>query len=246
MAMATELVEHLKVVLRQKGVTYVAVATHLGLSESSVKRLFRDRDMTLTRLESICALVDIDISELADRTDEHRRNVKELTAEQEELLVSDEQLFLLAAHLIYGWSVEQILDHYTLDKHETQRHLTTLDKLRIIELLPENRVRILLSSDFEWIKGGPIQTFFENTVQGNFFNSDFSGDGELRLVVNGWMSVQNVNAFHESMRRLAREFDQHKQFDKHAPADQRKGTTMVLAIRPWALEIFEKYKQMSV
>lgn len=243
MAMAAELIGHLKAVLKQKGVTYADVAAHLELSESSVKRLFRDRDMTLTRLESICGLVDIDITELADRTNEHRRNVTELTVEQEELLVGDEQLFLLAAHLIYGWSVEQILNHYTLDAHKTQRHLTTLDKLRIIELLPENRVRIMLSPEFEWIKGGPIQTFFETTVQGNFFSSDFSGNGELRLVVNGWMSVQSVNAFHDSMRRLAREFDQHKQFDKHAPADQRKGTTLVMAIRPWALEIFEKYKR---
>ena len=242
MALATELIKSLKTELRARGITYAAVAAHLELSESSVKRLFREKDMSLARLESICAIMDIDISDLCAKADEARRHVSALTLDQEELLVGDEKLFLLAAHLIYGWSYRQILDAYNLDTHESQRHLTILDKLRIIELLPENRVRILLAPDFEWIQGGPIQTFFEQTAQGNFFESDFSGSGELRLVVNGWMSVESTEAFHDNMRRLAREFDSHKEYDRHSPAEKRRGTSLVLAIRPWSLEIFEKYR----
>lgn len=242
MALAAELVAKLKMELRQHGLTYSMVAEHLELSESSVKRLFRESDMSLGRLESICAMMDLDISDLAERTDESRRNITELTREQEQLLVGDERLFLVAVHLIYGWSFEQIMQTFALDEHEAQRHLTVLDKLRLIELLPENRVRVLLSPDFEWIKGGPIQTFFEESVQGNFFDSDFSGPGELRLVVNGWMSVENISAFHDSMRRLAREFDLQKRYDRNSPAPKRRGTSLVMAIRPWSLEIFDKYR----
>lgn len=243
MALAAELISSLKTELRAQGLTYGAVATHLQLSESSVKRLFREKDMSLARLESICTLAGLDIGELCSNAEKARRHVSALSLEHEQLLVSDERLFLLAVHLIYGWTFEQILDLYDLDKHDSQRYLTTLDKMRVLELLPENRVRVLLSPDFDWIKGGPIQNFFEQTAQGDFFESDFSGEGELRLVVNGWMSVESIKAFHDRLRRLAREFDAHKEFDKHSPAEKRRGTSLVLAIRPWSLGIFDKYRR---
>lgn len=243
MALATDLITQLKSELKQHGVTYRDVAKALDISESSVKRLFRDRDMSLSRLESVCGLMDLDISDLAARSDEARRQVTKLSLDQEQTLVSDERLFLLAVHLVYGWTFQRVMSTYELDQHEAQRHLTLLDRMKIIELLPDNRVRNLLSPDFEWIQGGPIQTYYDETLQGFFFNSDFTQPGELRLVVNGWMSIESINAFHDNMRRMAREFDLQKKFDKNTPADLRRGTTLVMAIRPWAVEIFEKYRK---
>jgi len=113
--------------------------------------------------------------------------------------------------------------------------------MKIIELFPDNRTRVLLSPDFEWIKNGPIQAFFEENLQGSFLQSDFTGSGELRLVVNAWISLENITAFHENMRRLVREFETHKVYDKHTPPKKRRGTTLLLAIRPWALELFDKH-----
>lgn len=243
MALVSDLVEQLKQELKQNGLTYKDVAASLELSEASIKRLFRERDMTLSRLENICGLIDLDISGLAARADEARRRVKELTHEQEATLVGDEELFLLGVHLVYGWEFDAVMAVYELDKHKAQQHLTLLDRMKIIELLPENKVRILLSPDFEWIKGGPIQKYYEETLQGFFFNSQFSKPGELRLVVNGWMSLESITAFHDNMRRLVREFDTQKREDKHTPDDKRRGTTLVMAIRPWAVEIFEKYRR---
>jgi len=243
MALASDLLGQLKKELKQSGTTYRDVASALDISESSVKRLFRENDMSLSRLESICGLLDLDISDLAARSDEARRQVTQLTLEQEQTLVSDEKLFLLAVHLVYGWTYDRVMSTYELDPHQAQQHLTLLDRMKIIELLPENRVRNLLSPDFEWIQGGPIQLLYEGTLQGFFFNSKFSGEGELRLVVNGWMSLENISAFHDNMRRLVREFEMQKRFDKNTPAEKRRGTTLVLAIRPWAVEIFEKYRR---
>jgi len=245
MTLAVELVDRLKQELRARGLTYARVAEHLDLSESSVKRLFGSGDMSLTRLESICDLLDTDIADLCARTEESRRNIDALDLDQEKMLVGDERLFLIAVHLMFGWSVQQILETFELDVHQAQQCLTRLDQMRIIELLPENRVRLLLSPDFEWIKGGPIQQFFEKTVQGDFFQSDFSGHGELRLVLNGWMSKDNTETFHDNIRRLAREFELHKALDRNSPAEKRRGTSLVIAIRPWALEIFEKYRKRS-
>lgn len=246
MAFAQELIATLKSELRSKRVTYLDVSKHLGLSESSVKRLFSDGDMSLQRLESICHLIELDISTLAAKADEKRRHIKHLTLEQEKVLVNNEKLLLLTVHLIYGWRYQQILDTYEIEVHEGQQMLTQLDKMKIIELMRDNRVRILLSTDFQWTKNGPIQQFFEHRVQNEFFESHFSGDGELRLVMNGWLSMHSLKAFHENMTRLTREFEAQKSFDQHVPVEERRGTTLVVAVRPWTLDIFDKYVKPGV
>ena len=241
MALATELLDQLKIELKQSGLTYRDVADSLSISESSVKRLFRERDMSLTRLERICALIHINWLVVSDRRVGGNHQLIALTWEQEQTLVGDEILFLITTHIIYGWSFQNILDNYEIDEHQAQQHLTTLDRMKIIELFPDNRARVLLSPDFEWIKNGPIQAFFEENLQGSFLQSDFTGSGELRLVVNAWISLENITAFHENMRRLVREFETHKVYDKHTPPKKRRGTTLLLAIRPWAMEMFNKH-----
>lgn len=243
MALAKELIETLKKELRKNHITYVDIGKVLDLSESSIKRLFGEGDMSISRLETICDVIGIDILQLAEKARESRRHVLELSYKKEKELVDNELLLMVAVHLIYGWSYERILESYEVDIHEGQRYLTRLDSMGIIELLPENKVRIILSPNFQWIKDGPIQSFFECQVQSEFFTSRFTRRGELRLVVNGWMSMNSIEVFHDNMHRLAKEFELHKQNDKTVPIEQKHGTTMVIAIRPWTLQVFEKYSK---
>ena len=241
MATVQELLDTLKTELRRRRVTYARVGEVLGLSESSVKRLFSEGDMSITRLQKICELADLDIGSLSALSEESRRQLKALPLEDERTLVGDEKLLLLAVHLMNGWSYQRVLNTYHIEPAEGQQSLTRLDRMKLIELHPGNRVRVLISPDFQWLKGGPIQRFFEKSVQGAFFESGFSGEGEMRMVLNGWLSMQSIKGFHDNIRRLAREFEAQKQTDKAVPLSERKGTTLVMAVRPWALEIFEKY-----
>ena len=56
MAQATALIDALKRVLREQGITYADVAQRLELSLPSVKRLFADRQFTVQRLDQVCEL----------------------------------------------------------------------------------------------------------------------------------------------------------------------------------------------
>ncbi len=241
MAFTSELISTLKQELRASNITYARIAQALGLSESSIKRLFSEGDMSLSRFDAICGLLGMDISQLAQKATEQRRHVLQLTEAQEKTLVGEDKLLLVATHLLYGWNFEQVLAAYEIDRFEGQHYLTTLDRLGIIELLPENRFRMTLSPEFQWRKDGPIQQFFERELQSEYFNSSFTRDGELRLVVNGWLSRHSLNAFHENIFRLKKEFEIAKDNDRHVPVEDRKGTTLVIAIRPWTLEIFARY-----
>ena len=50
--------------LRAQGKTYRDVASHLNLSEASVKRLFAEQNFSLQRLESTAELLGYELTEL--------------------------------------------------------------------------------------------------------------------------------------------------------------------------------------
>jgi len=243
MAQSEELVKALKRELRRQGVTYAGVAARLGLSESSVKRMFARCHFSLQRLEAICDLVGIEVGDLAVMADEHKRDVEQLSEEQESELVGDPKLLLLAFLLLNHWRVEKIVETYRFEELEVVRLLAKLDRLQIIDLLPGNKVRMRLSRTFSWRRNGPIQNLFESQVQSEFFQSRFDAPGELRLVLNGMISDQSIGLMQQRMRRLASDFEQCVSEDRRIVEPERMGTTLIMAIRPWALTMFEAYRR---
>ena len=172
MAQTAAIVSALKNALKEQGITYQQVAEALGLSEASVKRLFSERQFSLQRLDQICSLLGLEISDLVRRLDQAQR-IDALTAEQEQELVGDDRLLLVAICALNRWSLAQILETYQLSEGEAVGRLARLDRMGLIELLPGNRIKPLISHDFRWQQHGPIQRFFEQQVQADFFQCHF-------------------------------------------------------------------------
>ena len=243
MAQTALLIDAVKSALRQRGITYATVARALQLSESSVKRLFSHKDMPLTRLESICALMDLEIVDLLELTQTAQRRVTELSAEQERTLVDDPKLLMVGILVLSHWTADEILQAYQLSQSQLIGLLTRLDRLRIIDLLPGNRIKLRLARNFAWRKSGPIQGFFEQRVQQQFFDSSFGGAGELRLTVHGSLSPRSNAVLQSRMRKLAEELDALAEEDKRLDQQSRAGNTLVLAIRPWELSLFTELRR---
>src|SRR5690606_14252165 len=100
MAQSASLIDELKRFLRARGITYSSLAARIGLSESSVKRMFARRTFSLRRLEQICHAAGIEISDLVEMLNERREYLTELTVEQEQALVAEPKLLLLTYLLI--------------------------------------------------------------------------------------------------------------------------------------------------
>jgi transcriptional regulator with XRE-family HTH domain len=243
MSRAEELVSALKAELRRRGLSYAMLAEHLEVSESTVKRLCSSGSFSLRRLLEVCDVLGIGIGELAALADERQRNVEQLEADQEQALVENSKLLLVAFLLLNDWRVPEILDAYELDELEIVRLLAQLDRLKLIDLLPGNRVRMRLSRRFAWRSNGPIQRFFERHVQSEFFQSRFDQPGELRLVLHGMLSEGSMAVLHQRLARLADEFEARVREDRNLAVQQRQGTSAVLAFRPWSLSIFENLRR---
>src|SRR5580765_403656 len=142
---ASSLVDALKRMLKGQGLTYADLAAALDLSEASIKRMFSRRDFTLQRLEDICRMAGIDFADLARAAADANVGVSQLTVEQEKEIVSDPKLLLVALCAMNNWTLEQMVATYQLSQAECIRCLLRLDRRHIIELLPGNRIRPLIS-----------------------------------------------------------------------------------------------------
>ncbi len=76
----------------------------------------------------------------------------------------------------------------------------------------------------------------------DFLDSNFSGKGELRVFTTGMLSRNSNNILIKRIERLAQEFRQFHNEDSSLPLEERFGSSMVLAIRPWELAAFESLR----
>jgi len=245
MARTAVLVDTLKRELRSRGITYAAVASHLGMSEASVKRMFARKEFTLSRLDRICELAALEFSELARLIASPDAVISQLSYEQEKEFVENHKLMLVALCTLNHWSFDDIVAAYELAPAECVKLLTRLDRLKFIELLPNNRIRLLVSRAFAWIPDGPIQRLFKEQFQVDFFRSHFEKENELLLLANGALSKSSVSALLARLRKTFSEFSAMRSDDAMLPSAQRLPITLLLAARPWHAEFARKLRRQA-
>jgi DNA-binding Xre family transcriptional regulator len=239
MAQTEALIETLKQTLKSHRLTYAEVARSLNMSEANVKRMFASKRFTLERLEDVCKLMNIELSDLFRLFEDSRQRITQLSLEQEEELVRDARLLLVAVSVRNRLSFDDIINNYRLSKTECIRALAKLDKLKIIDLLPNNRIKLRIDEDFRWLPNGPIERFFEKQIQSQFLKSRFNGELEQRLFLFGLLGDSSAQVMINKMQSLAREFtDLHRQ-DARLPLEKRHNIGFMLALRPWELEVFQ-------
>jgi len=241
MSQTTLLVQALKELLKSKNMTYCAVAIHLGLSEASIKRMFANKQLTLGRIDTICEMLGIEISDLLQKMQNMSKRITQLSLEQEKTIISDHKLCLIAICVVNHWTLEEILNHYNLSESECIRCLAQLDKIRIIELQPKNKVKLLISPGFKWIPNGPIQRFFQQYFLNDFIESNFQNKNEELICQFGMLTEESVVLFNKKLRHLANEFLVLGEQDSDLPITKRIGTACVLMNRPWAPTIFNDF-----
>jgi DNA-binding Xre family transcriptional regulator len=245
MAQLPRLVDELKRHLRRQGVTYAQLASDLGISESSVKKMFSRHNFTAKRFEQICNRVGLELSDLVELMNERREYLTELTPEQEDALLANPKLLLLTYLLINGWKLPEITTQFDVDGAEIDRLMIHLHRAKLIELLPFNRFRLLTARNFTWRKDGPVQQLFRALVQREFLASDFSGNHETLRFVGGTLSTASMLQMQQSIDRVAREFDELSRRDAALPLADRHGCGAVFALRPWEFSVFSKLRRQA-
>jgi len=245
MAKSSAIIDVLKQTLKSHGLTYAKVAKGLGISEASVKRMFSVKHFTLDRVDDICSLMDIDFVDLLHLFDQSQQRISHLSLEQEKELVADLKMLLVAVCARNHLTFDEIIQFYDISKAECIRCLARLDKLGLIELLPKNRIKLRIKEDFRWLPAGPIESFYEKTVQGDFIRSKFSKGHERRIFLTGLLGRNSQDVMLRKLDELTKEFAQlHKQ-DIGLPTEDKSNIGLVLAQRPWELSAFKSLHRQS-
>ncbi len=243
MAQSLHLINTLKKALKGHGLTYADIAKKINMSEASIKRMFSEKNFSLKRLEELCQCMDLEISDLLSLMKEDEQNISQLSEAQEKEIINDLTLLLVTVCVLNRWSLNEIMSHYKISETEGIQYLAKLDRLKIIELLPKNKIKLLVASNFAWIENGPIQQFFQSKVEKDFFNTRFKKNNERLFVINGMLAENSNAVFQKKMEKLVKEFNDLNDSDAGLSIDDRHGTTVVMAIRQWEYGLFEHIRK---
>lgn len=244
MSRNSDLTDALKRVLKKAGLTYADAASHLDLSEASVKRLFKEQSFSVARMEKLCELAQADLLELVRTVDDQKGRVLELTEDQERELSEDLPLFIAAICVLNRYRFEDVLSEYDIDPHDLQQLFTRLDRLGVIELLPENRYRLRVSRGFRWRKNGPIERFFVRSVLTSFVDRKLVRTQDSFRFAWGTVSDDTAKRFIERLRQVYDDFNDAADADAQLPLEQRTGAGLLLAFRnQWQPEDMLAYKK---
>ena len=243
MTTSLRLIATLKRLLKARSMTYRDLATRLDLSESAVKHMFSTANFSLKRLDEVCEVLEIDLGELIGQSEAQEPRIEKLPAEYEEEIVANGRFLLIAYCLVNHWRLEEILERYDISRADAFRYLRRLDQMRIVEVLPGDRVRLLIANNFAWRKNGAIERFFNERVQTEFFRHSFATDGAIRIAKNGMLSIKAQAQLREKLKAIGELFDDTTWEERKMPASERHVTTLVLAMRQWIFEGFREYER---
>lgn len=240
MSGSTLLREAIKRQLKARGLRYAELAAALDLSEASVKRLLSRGGITLERLDAICEFLGTDAYELArSGRQERARGERELSLAQEQALAGDPRL-LLVFHLVSNdWDVPAIRREFSLGVPETVLLLARLDRLKLIELLPGDKVRLRVPRDYAWRTDGPVLKRHGRSAMVEFLRGDFAGaDAVMKLHIKE-LSPASIGLLRRRIERVAAEFNELAEVDASLPGEARRGVGLVLAMRPWTFSLLQ-------
>ena len=243
MSEIAQLVLTIKKRLKIQGVTYRELASALGMSEPSVKRMFAIQRFSLDRLVEISSFLGFTLAELAQEAAVTENLLHILTEAQEAELVSDRKLLLVAICSLNHWTVQDIVSVYRLSEAECIQQLVKLDRLRLLVLLPGNRIRLNVARDFDWRLNGPARRFFSEHSLHDFVGGDFARDDEMMAFAHAMLTDVALSKMLTELRKLRQRLAELHEESLASPLAKRRGVGMLLAMREWETASFRELRR---
>jgi transcriptional regulator with XRE-family HTH domain len=233
----------LKASLRARGLTYAALARELRLSEAAVKRMFSREAFSLRRIEQILGVLDLSLEEVARLGRGAQAGPLELSLEQELALAKDERLLSVFWLLQNDWRFEEVLESFAISRAELTGACARLEKLKLIDWRPGNRVRLRVPKDFAWRERGPVKKAYGRRVMQDFLHGSFDAPLELLRFESRALSPESAVVVKRRLERLLKAFGELAETDSAASGARRSGVALLVACRPWEFSVVNALKR---
>jgi AraC-like DNA-binding protein len=151
-----KLLKTLREVLKSKKLTYATLAKKLKVSEVTIKRLFSTQNCNLQTVFTICDLIGISFFDLAALANQDHEVDYLLSTEQEKVFAAKPALFGIFRSLHRGISPKAVAGDWNLSPQELFRVLRKLEKLNLLEVLPQNQIRLKVIGNIRFQHQGPL------------------------------------------------------------------------------------------
>ena len=236
-------VQSIRALLRQRGITYRQLAELLDVSEPTIKRDFSRGDFSLSRLDRICAALDVSLGDLVLGNALPSAALTQLSERQERALVREPRLLVVTYLLVNDWKLSEVMSMFALDENALISILLRLDALQIIAYRPPHRIKKLTARNFSWRKDGPVHEFFVTRVAPEFLRARFDDPSDELHFIGGTLSAASLARLKMSITQLVQEFEELARQDSRLPLEVRDGCSALLALRKWEFSEFTKLRR---
>jgi transcriptional regulator with XRE-family HTH domain len=196
---------------KSQGLTQNDLAEKLGVSLPTIKRWYAGGTITLESLKLLVNQVGLSLTEVFSSIEESTLETFHYTEDQEYFFSTNPAYLAYFDNLLIGNTPSQIQKKFHMSEKKTVQYLSKLDKLKLIEWLPKNKVRFLVKGEPVWKSGGPLavklrndifKSFLENEKksEAHFFLHDYLDEDRKEL----FRKIQDVVEFAKRANRRAK------------------------------------------
>lgn len=226
----------LKQALKAKGLTYKDVAAHLKMTEAGVKRSFSRKTFSLHRFEQLCTMAGTTLEKLSSGISSHKeQSIHEYTLEQERLFSENPLCLAIFDQLLNGATVRKTEKKLRLSKRQVSSSLRNIESVGLIEWLPKDHVRVLVS-DVKWRESGPLRRKFSKLAKDEFLQHNFSGKNENFAFSIIKLTPKSLAELNMRMKELVVEFSDKGESQSKMGLEQ-KNIGLILAVREWNFSV---------
>ncbi|NRB39754.1 MAG: hypothetical protein HRU20_15025 [Pseudomonadales bacterium] len=137
----------LKKEVKAKSIPYQQLADNLGVSIQTIKRQINAEDINMSKLMALCEAADIEVSDIWRQTIQERPQITRFTEAQDVAFSKNPHLHRYF-HILFAktLSPKEIENKYKISPASTHAYLRKLEKLGLIQLSLQGKVRILVSA----------------------------------------------------------------------------------------------------
>ncbi len=224
-------VEVIKKELKARAISQRQAARELKISLPTLKRWLAGNGLTLENFDRLLDYMDITLADLANMLPQHAMTF-EYTIQQEEYLAKNPKIFAVFDRLLLGKTPKKIVAESNVSMSEMHKILSRLDKLRLIDWLPKDKVLLKVKGEPKWRHNGPLSIAFRQSILNQLLHKSAHKDMFLATYD---LSSSDKSLFEEKISQL-------KQFLNQAEARARKQSTT----SPLTLGIFSIDEKPSI
>lgn len=237
------LVQTLKKILKAKGITYKGLSLELNISEASVKRIFSENTFTLDRFCDVCEHIGISLQELLELSDlVCTQSEYTYSNIQESFFVKKPQHLAFFDLLIRFGSVKKVLANFQVSKKELHSYLSNLERLDLIEWLPNDKVKFLTSRSIKWQSNGILRQSFRTKAIKEFMLNNFNAKSEHLSLQSIQLSQKSQKIISEKIQILNDEIANIASMEEQLGI-KRENIGVLIAKRPWEFSLLNLDKR---